>query len=105
MAKESKFYKIGEVAEMLDIKASTLRFWETEFPKLKPLKTSKGNRLYSEKDIDIIKEIQYLTREKGIKLSKASGKLNHHQTSDARLELIKELRNLKEVLIEIKNAL
>lgn len=90
----------------MGVKASTLRFWETEFPKLKPIKNKKGDRLYTDKDIEIIKEIQYLTKEKGIKISKASGKIkNPSSAEDSKSELVKALRTLKDKLIEIKKTL
>lgn len=54
------YYKIGEIAEMLNINTSVLRFWETQFNTLSPSKTRTGQRLYSHRDFEKIKEIYNL---------------------------------------------
>ncbi len=54
------FYKIGEVAELLDVKPHVLRYWESEFPTLKPKKNPSGQRIYSRDDIETLVEIQNL---------------------------------------------
>ena len=59
-----KFYfKIGEVAELLDLPTHVLRFWESEFKRIKPKRTSAGQRLYRRKDVELIVEIKYLLYE------------------------------------------
>lgn len=101
-----KYYKIGDAAKLLGVPASTLRFWEKEFKQLKPMKNKKGDRIYHLKDIEILKEIQYLTHEKGIKLSKASKKVKSGAPAEtANAELLKRLRDLREQLIQLKNSL
>jgi DNA-binding transcriptional MerR regulator len=57
------YYSIGEVAEILDVNASLLRFWEKEFDVLKPQKNSKGNRIYTQKDLKNLRLIHYLVKE------------------------------------------
>jgi DNA-binding transcriptional MerR regulator len=57
---EKIFYKIGEVAEVAGVKTSVLRFWESEFPFLKPLKSSSGQRLYSKNEVDLILQVKHL---------------------------------------------
>lgn len=54
------FYKIGEVAKLLDVKPHVLRYWESEFPTLKPKKNPSRQRIYSRDDIETIVEIQNL---------------------------------------------
>lgn len=101
-----KYFKIGDVAKMLDVPASTLRFWEKDFKQLKPMKNKKGDRIYQLKDIEILKTIKYLTHEKGIKLAKASKKVKSGQTTDSpNAELLKRLRELREKLVQLKNSL
>lgn len=101
-----KYYKIGEVSKMLNVPASTLRFWETEFRQLKPMKSKKGDRIYSLKDIELLKEIYFLTREKGIKIAKASRKVSGAQSeSNTNAALVKKLRELKDKLLVFKQAL
>jgi DNA-binding transcriptional MerR regulator len=57
---EKIFYKIGEVAEVTGVRTSVLRFWESEFSFLKPVKSSSGQRLYSRKEVDLVLQIKHL---------------------------------------------
>jgi DNA-binding transcriptional MerR regulator len=57
---EKIFYKIGEVAEVAGVKTSVLRFWESEFPFIKPVKSSSGQRLYSKNEVDLILQVKRL---------------------------------------------
>ena len=54
------YYKIGEVAQIAGVRTSVLRFWETEFDFLKPVKSRTGQRLYSKKDVGLIQEVKRL---------------------------------------------
>lgn len=101
-----QYYKIGEVSEMLEIPASTLRFWEKSFPQIKPIKTKKGDRLYTPKDIEVLKNIHYLSHNKGVKLSQVSKRVKREQPdSDVKAETVKSLRELKDKLIKLKQQL
>lgn len=68
MEKEKLYYSIREVAEMFDVKLSTLRYWEKEFVQLKPRKNEKGTRFYTKENIQTIKQIQFLIKEKNLKI-------------------------------------
>jgi DNA-binding transcriptional MerR regulator len=57
---EKLFYKIGEVSRITGVEAYVLRYWETEFPFLKPRKSSSGQRVYVKKDIELINQIKTL---------------------------------------------
>ncbi len=57
---EKLFFKIGEVAELLSLRPSVLRYWESEFSFLKPNKSRSGQRLYSRRDVELISEIKRL---------------------------------------------
>lgn len=57
---EKIYYKIGEVAEVAGVRTSVLRFWETEFPFLKPVKSSSGQRLYSKNEVDLVLQVKRL---------------------------------------------
>ena len=101
-----KYYKIGEVSKLLDVPASTLRYWEKEFAQIKPMKSKKGDRIYSLKDIDILKEIKYLTHDKGIKIAKASQKVRKNASGEnPNTELLNKLRALRDQLLVFKQAL
>jgi len=65
MTDNNKYYRISQVSKMLNIPASTLRYWEKEFKQLKPLKSKNGIRYYSDNDIELLKKIIFMTKEKG----------------------------------------
>lgn len=75
------FYKIGEACKILDVQPYVLRYWETEFPLLKPDKSRSGQRVYSQHEIDIIARIKRLLYDEGYTIAGAKKKL------DAELEL------------------
>lgn len=66
-----QLYKIGEVAEILNLKTHVLRFWETEFPQLDPLRTESGQRLYTNGHIALLRKIQQLLHEQGMTIEGA----------------------------------
>ncbi len=67
----AKTYRIGEVSVLLDLKSYVLRFWETEFPQLEPLRTDKGQRLYTEEDVALLQRIKTLLHEQGMTIEGA----------------------------------
>jgi DNA-binding transcriptional MerR regulator len=77
------FYKIGEVCEIADIPPHVLRYWETEFPSLKPVKNSAGQRVYRPKDIELILTIRRLLYEEGFTISGARKKIREGFTRPA----------------------
>ena len=58
------YFKVGEVSNLLEVPAYVLRFWETEFKRINPKRTSSGQRLYRKSDIELISKIKYLLYEK-----------------------------------------
>ncbi|MDR2051518.1 MAG: MerR family transcriptional regulator [Deltaproteobacteria bacterium] len=66
-----RMYKIGEASQILKLKSYVLRFWETEFPQLNPARTGRGQRLYSEADLDLLKSIRRLLHERGLTIEGA----------------------------------
>lgn len=66
-----KTYRIGEAADMLHLKGYVLRFWETEFPQLVPLRTDKGQRLYTDAHIALLHRIRQLLHEQGMTIEGA----------------------------------
>ncbi len=66
-----KTYRIGEVSDLLDLKSYVLRFWETEFSQLAPLRTDKGQRLYTEEHVTLLKRIKHLLHEQGMTIEGA----------------------------------
>lgn len=104
---EKLFYSITEVAELFKVNASLIRFWEKEFDFLKPRKTAKGNRTYTKKDIENIRLVYHLVKEKGFTLQGAKEKLKQKpaQEINKNLEAIESLNKLKSFLVELKNQL
>jgi len=103
---EKLYYQIGEVAEMFSEPVSTIRFWENEFEMLKPKKNNKGNRLFTQEDIKNLKVIHHLLREKGMTIDGARRylKLNRDE-ADFRQEIADSLKNIRGMLLEIKENL
>lgn len=64
-------YRIGEVAVMLKLRPYVLRYWETEFPQLDPLRTDKGQRLYTAEHVALLRRIQQLLHEQGMTIEGA----------------------------------
>ena len=104
--KEKYYYSITEVAEMFKINASTLRFWEKEFPTLKPDTNLKGNRKYTKKDIELIKQIHYYSVVKGMTLKGVKAQLakNRCKKYDT-ISIIDELLSVRAQLEEIRKEL
>ncbi|MGO8814404.1 MAG: MerR family transcriptional regulator [Terriglobia bacterium] len=65
------YYRIGEVSELTRTKAFVLRYWETEFSSLRPVKGKSGHRLYRRKDVDLIFQIRRLLYQKGFTIEGA----------------------------------
>lgn len=74
-AGEKRLYKIGEVCRMADVQPYVLRYWETEFPPLAPNKSGGGQRLYTQREIDIILRIKQLLYSEGFTIAGAKKKL------------------------------
>lgn len=75
MADESRLYKIGEVCKVADVQPYVLRYWETEFPALAPNKSGGGQRLYTQREIDVILRIKQLLYSEGFTIAGAKKKL------------------------------
>lgn len=103
---EKLFYPIGEVAQMFNVSVSSIRYWEKEFEILKPKKNKKGNRMFTKKDVDNIRIIYHLTKERGFTLEGAKKKLreNKGDTID-NIEIINHLKNIRKFLIEFRREL
>ena len=101
---EKLYYSIGEVAEMLDVPVSTVRFWENEFEILKPMKNKKGNRLFTPADIKNLRIIHRLVREEGMTLTGAKKKLSERwDETDYKFEITQSLEKIKSMLLDIKD--
>ncbi len=100
------YYTIGEVSRMFNVNPSLIRFWEKEFPIIRPQKNKKGNRVFTSKDIDNFRLIYNLVKEKGFTIQGAREHLSQHKTdAEKNVEVIKSLREIRRFLIDIGQEL
>jgi len=104
-SEEKLFYKIGEVCNSLILNASQLRFWEKEFHELSPKKNSRGERIYTKKDIELITLIKFYRSEKGYTVAGTREALKSKDSVSVKLEMIKKLENIKGFLEDVKKKL
>jgi DNA-binding transcriptional MerR regulator len=99
------YYKIGEVSELTNIPITTLRFWEKQFTIIKPHRNEYGTRSYTPADIEVIRMIYFLVKEKGLKLDAAQAELKRNRTGvTRRYEAIARLRKIRAELTTILAA-
>ncbi len=105
---DKKYYKISEVAEILDIPASTLRFWENRFTIIKPRRNDKGTRFYTPADIEKIRMVHYLVKEKGMRLEAAQEQIKRNQTGISKkveaLDRLKSIRDRLQIVLDALNS-
>ena len=101
------YYSVREVSEMFGVSDSTLRYWETEFPNLKPrVVQSSRVRMYSAKDLEDLRKIYNLVKVRGFKLAAAKKMLQTNPSGvDRTADMIEKLTSIKEDLLKIKAAL
>lgn len=103
---EKKYYKISEVAEMLNLPASTLRFWESQFTIINPKRNAKGTRFYTPRDVETIRMVHFLVKGKGLKLDAAQETIRKNRDGvNKKFETIDRLRNVRNRLQEMIDAL
>nr|MDQ3073894.1 MerR family transcriptional regulator [Bacteroidota bacterium] len=96
------YYSIGEVADSLLVNASLIRYWEKEFPQISPRKNKRGVRVFTESDIDILKEIKYLVKDQGYTLDGAKKILRSKREQNvSNHEVIEMLTRIRTFLVEI----
>ena len=101
-----KFYTIGEVGDFLGIPTSTLRYWEQQFKILAPTRGMTGRRRYTEKDIENVRKIHYLIKERGMKIEAAREELKKNPRGvDNTYRAIERLRTLKSKLQQLIEAM
>jgi DNA-binding transcriptional MerR regulator len=106
MAKKM-FYSMGGVAEMFDVKPSLLRHWEAKFDILRPHKNKKGNRMFTPEDVENLKLIYHLVKERGMTLAGAAQYLKNGINDSMRrdMELLDRLHKIRAELVEVREQL
>lgn len=101
-----KYFSIGEVAKELDVAASQIRFWESEFDIINPRKNRNGKRQFTKEDIDKVKLVYHLVKEKGYTLQGAKDQLKSGaQATKDKMEMIETLRDVRSFLIDLKQKM
>ena len=100
------YYPIGEVAGWFNVNTSLIRYWEKEFKQLQPRKTRKGDRLFRAQDIEFLKQIYYLLREKKYSIDGAKTYLkNNKEKANKDLSLLNNLKDIRNFLLSLKASL
>lgn len=99
-------YSMGEVTEMFDVNASLIRYWESKFDCIKPHKNKKGNRMFTPSDVENLKLIYHLVKEKGMTLEGANKTMKRRGKSVQReISILERLQNIRAMLIEVRESL
>jgi len=107
---EKLYWSIGEVATDLAVNTSLIRYWEKEFGMIRPKRTGRGDRLYTRKDIDLLKRIQHLVKEQGFTLQGAKDQLRKGGepelpvAKEEQTELRQRLLGVRERLLELSSS-
>jgi DNA-binding transcriptional MerR regulator len=103
---EKLYYSIGEIAGMLDVPVSTVRFWDNEFEVLKPVKNKKGNRLFTQVDVKNLRIIHHLLKEEGMTLSGVKKKMSERwDETNFKFEISESLLKIKSIILDLKDSI
>lgn len=104
---EKIYWSIGEVSKLLDVSISMIRFWETELGIFKPKKNKKGDRFFTKEDLEKIKLVHYLTKEKGYTLKGAKQKILNEgiEKAETELQTLETLKKIRTFLSQLKSEL
>ncbi|MBW2565809.1 MAG: MerR family transcriptional regulator [Deltaproteobacteria bacterium] len=104
---EKRYFRIGEVSALTGIESYVLRYWETEFPKIRPARSRSGQRLYKRRDIEIILQIKDLLYQKKFTIAGAKKHLQRGEASEPSDDDSQRLmlEQVREELITIKDLL
>lgn len=106
---EKLYYSMGEVAEMFDVNPSLIRYWGTRFAALRPKRNKKGNRMFTSEDIETLKLIHHLVKERGMTLDGARKALSAERVVSrsevsAEMELLERLQAVRAMLVQVRDS-
>ncbi|MEW6684129.1 MAG: MerR family transcriptional regulator [Nitrospirota bacterium] len=107
LSSDRLFYKIGEVSRLTGLESYVLRYWETEFPVLRPRKSSGGQRVYTKKDVDLVLQIKRMLYEQGFTIAGARKRLRGGGQADPveKRALLGQIRGqLQSILDDLKSC-
>lgn len=101
------YYSISEVASMMNVTETLLRYWEKEFPNIKPNKVGRGIRQYTKSDIEQVKKVYHLVKERGMTLQGARDMLKRNKGGeiDRNVDVIERLKDIRAELQDISRHL
>ena len=101
------YYRIGEVSDIVGVQPHVLRYWETEFRSIRPQKSSKGQRVYSRRDVEKLLRVKDLLKNQGFTIAGARKRLSEPQVSSApeRVEADPGTKNMRKVLLGLRQDL
>lgn len=100
------YYSIGEVAKMFNVNESLLRYWEKEFPIIAPRKAGGNVRQYRKEDIENIRLVYHLVKEKGMTLQGAKQCLKvNKESTEQTAEVVERLKSIREELVKLRKSL
>ena len=101
------YYTIGEVSAILGESSSLVRFWTNSFSRyLKPKRNAKGNRLYTQEEIEVLKQIHLLVKVQGMTLDGAAKKMSSDKKAvDGKVKVLESLKSIREQLVEVRKSL
>ncbi|MBR1594074.1 MAG: MerR family transcriptional regulator [Alloprevotella sp.] len=101
-----RFFSIAEVAEMFGINATTLRFWEKQFPQITPKKSGRNVRQYTKDDIERVRVVHNLVKVRGMKLDAAAALIRRNKDGvEKTTDILENLREIRAELMGIKHSL
>lgn len=103
---EKRYYKIREVSEITGVPIPTLRFWEKEFPQLKPVRNEGMTRFYTPKNLETVRMVKYLLKDRGLKIDAAREEMRSGSSAVIkRREAVIMLMDMRETLQQMLDAL
>lgn len=101
------YFRIGEVAKKFNVQTSLIRYWEKEFTFIKPKKSPKGTRLFTQKDVDNFEIVYHLIKEKGMTIQGTREYFKKHYNNQSldKLQVINTLKRTRDLLKEVRNVL
>lgn len=103
---EKRYYTIGEVAKAFEVNTSLLRYWEKQFKEIQPKKKTSGVRKYTPQDVQNIKLIYHLLKEKGMTIEGAKNQLKDSKSSEEnKMDVLKKLERIKKELENLRDNL
>lgn len=107
---EKLYYSMGEVTEMFDVEPTVIRYWCTQFSCLRPKRNAKGNRLFSQQDVERLKRIHHLLRERKLTIEGAQKAMRKRtiaaeEVSDNDMVLLEQLQTLRAMLVEMRESI